>query len=326
MNPVEPPEQGTFSIFDPTAADSPAVAARHAPAAPVAKIENVPSAAPFPGPDAVAQNTGMNASEAVVPSVEAATRAIYFEQPLNERMRNFLRLDFLYQQAVHHHTNADPWSTRAAVAALLEILTITQRGDVRGEVLKELERQMAQLAAFNARPGVDTARLRVLLTKLHRMREELSNVGALFMQKLRDSEFLNAIKHRSTIPGGTCEFDLPNYTHWLNLPDEVRGADFAHWLAVIRPLGDAVGEVLWITREQARSRTEVAPAGVFHLTLDRDVPAQMIRIALPAGTDIYPEISGSHYRCSIRFLVWQDADNRAIQTTEDVRFTLSTCT
>jgi cell division protein ZapD len=212
------------------------------------------------------------------------------------------------------------------VSALLEILAITQRGDVRSEVLKELERQMSLLSAFNTRPGVDSARLRVLLTKLSRMRDELSGVGALFMQKLRDSEFLNAIKHRSTIPGGTCEFDLPDYTHWLNLPDEVRGADFAHWLAVIRPLGDAVGELLWMTREQARSKAEVAPGGVFHLALDRDVPAQMIRLALPAGSDIYPEISGSHYRCSVRFLVWQDAGNRPVQTAEDVRFTLSTCT
>jgi cell division protein ZapD len=275
---------------------------------------------------AVEQNTGMNANEALVPSAEAVTRKVFYEQPLNERMRSFLRLDFLYQQAVHHHTKADPWSTRAAVSALLEILTITQRGDVRGEVLKELERQMAQLATFNSKPGVDAARLRVLMTKLHRMREDLASVGALFMQKLRDSEFLNAIKHRSTIPGGTCEFDLPNYTHWLNLPDEIRGADFAHWLAVIRPLGDAVGELLWMTREQARSRPETATGGVFHLTLDRDVPAQMIRISLPAGTDIYPEISGSHYRCSIRFLYWQDADNRPVQATEDVRFTLTTCT
>ena len=128
------------------------------------------------------------------------------------------------------------------------------------------------------------------------------------------------------IPGGTCEFDLPDYTHWLNQPDEIRGADFAHWLAVIRPLGDAVSELLWMTREQGKSRPEVAPGGVFHLTLDRDVPAQMIRIALPSGTDIYPEISGSHYRCSVRFLVWQDASTRPIQTTEDVRFTLTTCT
>jgi cell division protein ZapD len=268
----------------------------------------------------------MNAQEALVPSADAATRFVAYEQPLNERMRNFLRLDFLYQQAVHHHTKADPWSTRAAVDALLEILAITQRGDVRGEVLKELERQMGALATFNTRPGVDNSRLKMLLTKLHRMREELSSVGALFMQKLRDSEFLNAIKHRSTIPGGTCDFDLPDYSHWLNLPDEVRGADFAHWLAVIRPLGDAVSELLWITREQGKSRREVATNGVFHLALDRGQPVQLIRLSLPHGTSIFPEISGSHHRCSIRFLEWQDAENRPIQTTVDVPFLLTTCT
>jgi cell division protein ZapD len=288
---------------------------------------------PVPQPDArlcssnaVEQNTDMNVNEAVAPSVGSATRMVSHEQPLNERMRNLLRLDFLYQQAVHHHTKADSWSTRAAVSALLEILTVTQRGDVRGEVLKELERQMATLATFNSRPGVDSARLRMLLAKLQSMRDDLATVGALFMQPLRDSEFLNAIKHRSSIPGGTCEFDLPNYTHWLNLPDEIRGANFSRWLAVIRPLGDAVSELLWMTREQARSRAEVAPGGIFHLTLDRDVPTQMIRISLPAGTEIYPEISGSHHRCSIRFLYWQDPVSRPVQATEDVHFMLSTCT
>jgi cell division protein ZapD len=268
----------------------------------------------------------MKGNEAAAPSTDAVTRVIAYEQPLNERMRSFLRLDFLYQQTVHHHTMSDSWSTRAAVSALLEILAITQRGDVRGEVLKELERQMGQLATYNTRPGVDTQRLRVLLTKLHRMREDLSSVGALFMQKLRDSEFLNAVKHRSTIPGGTCEFDLPDYTHWLNQPDEVRGPDFANWLAVIRPLGDAVAELLWMTREQGKSRPEVASGGIFHLTLDRDVPVQLIRISLPRGTDIYPEISGSHYRVSLRFLAWQDANTHPLQTSEDVPFTLSLCT
>ena len=253
----------------------------------------------------------MNANEAVLPHADAATRVVAYEQPLNERMRNFLRLDFLYQQAVHHHTRPDPWSTRAAVSALLEILAITQRGDIRSEVLKELERQTSALAAFSARPGVDSNRLRVLLTKLNRMRDELSSVGAMFMQKLRDSEFLNAIKHRSTIPGGTCEFDLPDYTHWL---------------AVIRPLGDAISELLWMTREQAKSRREVASNGVFHLTLDRDVPVQLIRITLPAGTDVYPEISGSHYRVSVRFLSWQDANTHPVQMTTDGPFTLSLCT
>jgi cell division protein ZapD len=268
----------------------------------------------------------MSSSEAAVPTTDAATRVVAYEQPLNERMRNFLRLDFLYQQAVHHHTLPDPWSTRAAVSSLLEILAITQRGDIRSEVLKELERQMTQLSAFSTRPGVDATRLRVLLTKLHRMREELSSVGALFMQKLRDSEFLNAIKHRSSIPGGTCDFDLPDYTHWLNQSDEVRGADFARWLAVIRPLGDAISELLWMTREQGKTRHETAIGGIFHLTLERDVPVQMIRVLLPQGTDLYPQISGSHYRVSLRFLAWQDASTHPVQMADDVPFTLSLCT
>jgi cell division protein ZapD len=268
----------------------------------------------------------MNSTEAVAPAADTASRVVAYEQPLNERMRNFLRLDFLYHQAVHHHTLPDPWSTRAAVSSLLEILAITQRGDIRSEVLKELERQMHQLSAFATRPGVDSARLKALLNKLHRMREELSNVGALFMQPLRDSEFLNGIKHRSTIPGGTCEFDLPDYTHWLNQPDEIRGADFARWLAVIRPLGDAISELLWMTREQAKTRREVATNGVYHLTLERDVPVQLIRVVLPRGTDIYPEISGSHYRVSIRFLAWQDASTHPLQMTGDVPFSLSLCT
>ncbi len=185
---------------------------------------------------------------------------------------------------------------------------------------------MHHLSAFSSRPGVDSARLKLLLTKLHRMREELSSVGALFMQKLRDSEFLNAIKHRSTIPGGTCEFDLPDYTHWLNQPDEIRGADFANWLAVIRPLGDSISELLWMTREQGRTRREVAPNGIYHLTLERDVPVQLIRIVLPRGTDIYPEISGSHYRVSIRFLSWQDASTHPMQMSGDVPFMLALCT
>src|SRR4030095_7468264 len=209
----------------------------------------------------------MNAREALVPSQESARRAIVYEMPLNERMRNFIRRYVLNHQAVHLHARSDPWSTRAAVDALLEILAITSRGDLRGEVLKDLERQMSQLSTFGTRPGVDAARLRMLLTKRHRLREELTAAGALFLQKLRDSEFLNAIKHRSTIPGGTCEFDLPDYRHWLPQPLAVRAANYGEWMTTIRPLCDAVIELLWLTREAGRPRPETALRGDLPLPL-----------------------------------------------------------
>ena len=255
----------------------------------------------------------------------AADPAVY-EQPLNERMRTFLRLDFLYQQALYHEERADSWATRAAVSSFLEILAITARGDIRSEVLKELERQMSVMHEYQARPGVDNSRLKAVLSNLARLRTELNSAGALFMQRLRDSEFLNAIKHRSAIPGGTCEFDLPDYRHWLDQSFAYRSASFNDWMTTIRPLCDAVTELLWLTREAARPRPETAVGGAFQLTFERDNPCQLLRLSLPAGSQLFPEISGSHHRCSIRFMLWPDVNARPSQTTEDVKFLLTTCT
>ena len=60
---------------------------------------------------------------------ESALEGSMFEQPLNERMRTFLRLDFLYSQALYHNERGPPWGSRAAVDSLLDILAILTRGD-----------------------------------------------------------------------------------------------------------------------------------------------------------------------------------------------------
>ncbi len=117
-------------------------------------------------------------------------------------MRTFLRLDFLYSQAVYHNERGNPWGSRAAVSSLLDILAIMGRGDVRSDVLKELEHHLSQLNEFQNRPGIDTSRLRAVVANLTRLRGELGAAGSNWLQPLRDSEFLSAIKHRSAIPGG----------------------------------------------------------------------------------------------------------------------------
>src|SRR5277367_4578985 len=99
-------------------------------------------------------------------SSQAAAAATVFEQPLNERMRTFLRLDFLYNQALHHNERASPWGSRAAMASLIDILALATRGDVRSDVLKELESQLTALNDFESRPGVDSQRLKSLTANL----------------------------------------------------------------------------------------------------------------------------------------------------------------
>ena len=108
------------------------------------------------------------------PQALAELVPIVYEQPLNERMRTFLRLEFLYIQAGYHSETASPWSSRAAVASLLEILAITARGDARNDAMKELERHAHLLQEFQSKPGVDTARLRSLLSNITRLRGDLT--------------------------------------------------------------------------------------------------------------------------------------------------------
>jgi cell division protein ZapD len=255
-----------------------------------------------------------------------APEVLIFEQPLNERMRTFLRLDFLYNQAVHHNEIASQWGSRAAIASLIDILAIMGRGDVRSDVLKELEGQLTSLNEFQSKPGVDAQRLKSLVNNLTRLRADLMGAGSAFLQPLRDSEFLSAVKHRSGIPGGTCEFDLPDYYFWLKQPDEVRMRAFSQWLGLLRPMCDAIAELLWLTRQNGRNRQETATAGTYSITFDRDNPLQLLRISLPASAGLYPEISGSHHRCSIRFLSWNGLATRPTQAQADVPFLLTTCT
>jgi len=285
---------------------------------------------PFTDNARVKHNTEMTESDAqqttLSPESPPVEGTLIFEQPLNERMRTFLRLDFLYNQALYHNEMGSQWGSRAAMGSLIDILAITTRGDVRSDVLKELERQLTFLTEYQAKPGVDVERLKTLMTNLVRLRTDLQNAGLTFLQPLRDSEFLSAIKHRSAIPGGTCEFDLPDYYFWLTQPDEVRTQTFNEWLGLLRPLCDAVAELLWLTRQNGRTRKELAAGGTFNITFDRDNPLQLLRISLPAAAGLYPEISGSHYRCNVRFLAWKGLGPRSIQTESDVPFVLSCCT
>ena len=260
-------------------------------------------------------------------SMSAAARAetIGIEQPLTERMRTFLRLEFLYQQMLYNNEQEADWATRATIATLLEVLAILSRGDVRSDVHKELDHQLGVLERFQSQPGVDSGRLDTLIHNLSVSKEELSRIGTSFLQPLKDSDFLNAIKHRSAIPGGTCEFDLPVYSHWLRQPFARRVEDLEKWIAAIRPVCDAVTELLWLIRESAQPQEKRAINGMYQHSMQKDAQCRLLRVTLPENSSLYPEISGSQHRFTVRFLHWEGIGARPVQTSDDVSFVLACC-
>ena len=249
----------------------------------------------------------------------------HYEQPLSERMRTFLRLEFLYHPMLQNSERDDDWATRATISTLLEILAILSRGDVRSEALNELDHQISALERFQSHTGVDGGRLDKLMQNLSTSREEISRVGTGFLQPLKDSDFLNAIKHRSAIPGGTCEFDLPEYSHWLRQPINRRQQDLAEWIQSIRPLCDGVSEALWLIRESGQPSEKRANKGMYQHSMQKDGNCRLLRVSLAEGSQLFPEISGSQHRFTVRFLEWSTVDSRAVQTSHDVPFRLSIC-
>lgn len=250
---------------------------------------------------------------------------VRYEQPLTERMRTFLRLEYLHRQLLFHFERESAWASRAGVTSLLNIIAILSRGDVRSDIIKELERQIYIFDSYQDIPDIDEGRLGSVQRNLQILRKDIAAVGPQYLLSVRENEFLNSIKHRSTIPGGTCEFDLPDYSHWLRKPFDERLNDFHHWMKNLRPLCDSIAELLWLLRRSGQTELRVAKHGAFHRNIEKNSTNGLLRVTLAAGTPFYPEISGGHHRISVRFMEWADVQMRAVQTHHDVKFELTIC-
>ena len=136
---------------------------------------------------------------------------ITYEQPLNERVRTFLRLEFLFDLAQHHVTGSGYWDSRLTLGSILDVIDLLGRSDVKTELIKELERHANTLSALKTNPGVDRGRLDSILTEINSYLNELRDPACQPGLTLRRDELVSAIRQRNAIPGGTCNFDLPGY-------------------------------------------------------------------------------------------------------------------
>ncbi len=250
---------------------------------------------------------------------------ICYEQPLNERVRSLLRLEFLFQQMNHALAGHSTWDSRAALLGLFDILTLTGRNEFKSELLKEMERHAAALNRLRENPGVDSATLSAVLAEISLTIGLIHRLDSQALDAVRQTDFLGAIQMRSQVPGGTCRFDLPALYHWLQQDSSTRAQHLQAWSAPFGPMQEAVALVLRLIRSSAVPQPEMAVRGFFQRGLDPNAPNQLIRVLLPPGGTLFPEISGGRHRFAIRFLDQPDPNRRATQSEADVQFELACC-
>ncbi|WP_348671954.1 cell division protein ZapD [uncultured Abyssibacter sp.] len=249
---------------------------------------------------------------------------IWFEQPLNERVRTYLRLEFLFKRLKHHRADASYWGRRAAVGALLDIFLLLGRSDLKGDITKELGEQHAHLRRLEAQPGVNDDRLSDVLKRIEQAVQAIQGLSSQFAgAALRNNDFLVSIANRIAIPGGTTGFDLPNFELWLRRPLEESEHDLNAWCADIGAFERAIDLDLELIRNSANPSTMVARDGIHVQSLDG--PRQMLRIGVPVTCRAHPEISAGKHRFTVRFMETRETGSRSHQVRTDIEFRLACC-
>lgn len=243
---------------------------------------------------------------------------ILFEHPLNEKMRTWLRIEFLIEQMSAALPVTDHAGALHFFRNVGDLLDVLERGEVRTELLKELERQQKKLQAWTDVPGVDVNRIDAL-------RQQLKACGSTLMsaprmgQLLREDRLIGLVRQRLSIPGGCCSFDLPTLHIWLHLPQEQRDVQTEQWLISLQPLQQALTLIMDLIRNSAPFRKQTSLHGFYQ---DNGEDADLLRLQLPLEGQLYPQISGHKSRFAIRFLPL-DSENGQIPDRFD--FELACC-
>lgn len=250
---------------------------------------------------------------------------IIYEQPLNERVRTFLRIAHLFRQSEHYMSGHSEWDIRCVIDSLLDINDLLSRTDIKNEIIKELERHASTLKALKKNPGVDMNRLDLILGDISESIEELRDNSCQPGQILRQDELINSVKQRNAILGGSCNFDIPAYHYWLNRPPDLLISRLAEWQQDLRIIKRSIYLIINLIRNSSNPTIEKAEKGFFQKSLEQNIGCQLIRIIMSNDAVYFPEISAGKHRFTIRFMVQEDTTERPVQTDDDLEFQLHCC-
>lgn len=250
---------------------------------------------------------------------------IIFEFPLNERIRLFIRIEQLFLQLDHFIRRESNWDCRVVVSTLIDIVGLFSRNDIKSETLQEIDRQVSGLNRMARQyEGIDQGKLQQVIVMLEGLSKELYGVSGKVGLSLMENELFKSIAQRSSMPGGSCSFDLPAYHHWLEGDIERRWEEINLWIQPFLKIRSAIDTLLHYIRFSAVPEREQASSGFYQKTLDHALPFQLLRVGIPTFEPYYAEISGGKHRFTIRFML-REAVLRPVQASDDIEFQLTCC-
>lgn len=249
---------------------------------------------------------------------------VLYEYPFNESIRTMLRLEHMFDRLGLLMARTAPVDHHYALATIFEIMDVASRADLKSDLLKELERHKTQLTGYRGNPSISEAALDDVIARIDHAFAGLNQLAGKAGIALTTNDWLMSIRSRISIPGGTCEFDLPAYYAWQQREPAHRQTDLRQWASTLMPLAEALQVLLSLLRDAGVGHRVAAHAGQYQQSLAPGRSYQLLRLHIDPALELVPEISGHRLMVLIR-LMRQDADGRLRPASTDADFDLTLC-
>lgn len=245
---------------------------------------------------------------------------VLYEHPLNERIRNYLKLEHLFSHA-NDCVNLDATiGHQLYFQSLFSILDTLERNDIRGDLIKDLEKLEQSLVLWSKSPEVNDSalqdNLQHTISLLCQLKSSSNN-----RQPLKDDKFLSSLKQRFAIQGGSACFDLPQLHFWLGQPSDKTSEQMTRWLNQLHEVSASLQMILKFIRIKSNFDVIDTTTGFFQESGDG---LSLLRIKVDSAADYYPTVSGNRFRYSIRFMCPCESSGRQYCDTA-ISFELARC-
>lgn len=246
--------------------------------------------------------------------------SVLYEHPLNERIRNYLKLEQLFSQAKKCLKCDLALSHQVFFSSFFAIIDTLERNDIRGDLIKDLEKLEQNLVVWSRAPNIDNSALEDNLKLSVSLLCQLKTPTPQWTQ-LKDDKFLTTLKQRYAMQGGSCSFDLPQLTLWLNRAQSAVEKDIHHWLSLLEQISSALALILKFIRQRTSFENVDCQSGFYQ---DNGEGILLLRIKVAEGANYYPTVSGNKFRYSIRFMLPCNETGRKYYD-QQVQFQLARC-
>jgi cell division protein ZapD len=245
---------------------------------------------------------------------------ILYEHPLNERIRHYLKLEQLFKQVESCEPSEILTCHQVFFNSLFSIIDVLDRSDIRGDLIKDLEKLQQNLVVWSQAPDIDTTALEFNLKTSVALVSQLRRGSQVWCQ-LKEDVLLASLRQRFAIQGGSCSFDLPQLHFWLHQPETIINKNISQWLSLLSSIKGALVLILKFIRQRADFKFIETESGFYQ---DNGEGLLLLRIKVAQSAQYFPTISGNRFRYSIRFKLSCEQNGRRYSN-QATKFELARC-